>query len=105
MQADDALVHFENGCICCDLNSELLDQVVSLAKSGHYDNMIIEVTGVAEPEGVVESIAGQATGVREDVRQAARLGMPQFTRTVYPSGMQLRITTCVHIGVPLLAGF
>ena len=74
------MVHFENGCVCCDLNTELLDQIVSLAKSGRYDNMIIEITGVAEPEGVVDSLAGQDGTVRDDVKQFARLG----TRLLLP---------------------
>lgn len=74
MQKNDALVHFENGCVCCDLNDELLDQIVKLVQSGSYDNIIIEVTGVADPEGVVKSLSGPIAAIRPDVRQAARLG-------------------------------
>jgi G3E family GTPase len=38
-----------NGCICCTLRDDLLDEVRRLAESGRYDYLLIEGTGIAEP--------------------------------------------------------
>lgn len=42
------LVEMSNGCICCTLRGDLLDQVRKLASEGRFDNLLIESTGVAE---------------------------------------------------------
>eukprot|EP00892_Ulva_mutabilis_P000080 jgi/Ulvmu1/10072/UM006_0019.1 len=56
VKGDDSLVHLENGCICCDLNEEFVAQVVSLARQGTFDYIVVENTGVADPEPVAESL-------------------------------------------------
>ena len=38
-----------NGCICCTLREDLLEQVRELAKDGKFDNLLIESTGISEP--------------------------------------------------------
>lgn len=51
--ADDDIFEMSNGCICCTLNSELVAVLSKLVKSHHkFDHLIIETTGVAEPDGV-----------------------------------------------------
>eukprot|EP00892_Ulva_mutabilis_P000081 jgi/Ulvmu1/10073/UM006_0020.1 len=56
VKGDDSMVHLENGCICCDLNEEFVKQVVSLARQGEFDYIVVENTGVADPEPVAESL-------------------------------------------------
>ncbi|PZO86422.1 MAG: 4-hydroxytetrahydrobiopterin dehydratase [Micavibrio aeruginosavorus] len=46
---EEKMVELSNGCICCTLREDLLKEVSELAKSGKYDYLLIEGTGIAEP--------------------------------------------------------
>lgn len=49
----DGIFELSNGCICCSLNGELIDTLNTLIqKSDHIDHLIIETTGIAEPDAV-----------------------------------------------------
>ena len=43
-QVDDSLVPLSNGCICCTLKNDLIDQIVSLAKMDKFDYIVIEAS-------------------------------------------------------------
>lgn len=45
----DGLVELHNGCICCTLRDEFVRHVAELARSGLFDYLIVESTGVSEP--------------------------------------------------------
>ena len=48
-RTDEKLVEFSNGCICCTLRDDLMQEVRRLAESGRYDYLLIESTGISEP--------------------------------------------------------
>jgi G3E family GTPase len=51
--AEDDIFEMSNGCICCTLNSELVAVLSKLVNSEYnFDHLIIETTGLAEPDGV-----------------------------------------------------
>lgn len=48
-RTEEKLVEMTNGCICCTLRDDLLQEVRVLSESGKYDYLLIESTGIAEP--------------------------------------------------------
>ncbi|HEY0235779.1 MAG TPA: zinc metallochaperone GTPase ZigA [Afipia sp.] len=48
-RTDEKLVEMTNGCICCTLRDDLLNEVRALAQSGRFDYLLIESTGISEP--------------------------------------------------------
>ena len=48
-RADEKLVEMTNGCICCTLRDDLLQEVRRLAGEGRFDYLLIESTGIGEP--------------------------------------------------------
>lgn len=54
-RGQDKLVEFSNGCICCTLREDLLKEVSELARSGQFDYLLIESTGIAEPLPIAET--------------------------------------------------
>ncbi|RBD95182.1 GTP-binding protein, partial [Xanthomonas oryzae pv. oryzae] len=56
-RTEETLVEFSNGCICCTLRDDLLQEVRRLAEQGRYDYLLIESTGIAEPMPVAATFA------------------------------------------------
>lgn len=54
--ADDSLVPLQNGCICCSLRTDLAQQLVDLASTGKFDYIVIEASGICEPEPIAQTI-------------------------------------------------
>lgn len=48
-KTDETLVEMSNGCICCTLRDDLLQEVRRLGEQGVYDYLLIESTGISEP--------------------------------------------------------
>ena len=48
-RTDEKLVEMTNGCICCTLRDDLLQEVRRLSQEGRFDYLLIESTGISEP--------------------------------------------------------
>ncbi|HAG04448.1 MAG TPA: hypothetical protein DCG28_03310 [Lachnospiraceae bacterium] len=53
---DGTLVPLSNGCICCTLKKDLMDQIETLIKKGKFDYIVIEASGICEPIPIAQTI-------------------------------------------------
>ena len=49
LKGKDKMVEMQNGCICCTLREDLIENVKKLAVEGRFDYLLIESTGISEP--------------------------------------------------------
>ena len=71
-QKDDSLVAWQNGCICCTLKMDLVQQLQDLIELQRFDYIVIEASGICEPAPIAQTICS--------IPQMA----PQVTENGYP---------------------
>lgn len=71
-QKDDSLVALQNGCICCTLKMDLVQQLQDLIELQRFDYIVIEASGICEPAPIAQTICS--------IPQMA----PQVTENGYP---------------------
>lgn len=71
-QKDDSLVALQNGCICCTLKMDLVQQLQDLIELQRFDYIVIEASGICEPAPIAQTIFS--------IPQMA----PQVTENGYP---------------------
>lgn len=55
-QQDDNLVALQNGCICCSLKMDLVQQLHDLCAANAFDYIVIEASGICEPAPIAQTI-------------------------------------------------
>ena len=55
-QQDDSLVALQNGCICCTLKMDLVQQLSDIVKMQKFDYIVIEASGICEPAPIAQTI-------------------------------------------------
>ncbi|MBO4558195.1 MAG: GTP-binding protein, partial [Bacteroidales bacterium] len=53
---DDSLVALQNGCICCTLKMDLVEQIAQLVEQQTFDYIVIEASGICEPVPIAQTI-------------------------------------------------
>lgn len=56
-KGDDSLVPLSNGCICCTLKMDLVQQLSDIAQTGKFDYIVIEASGICEPAPIAQTIS------------------------------------------------
>ncbi len=53
---EESLVALQNGCICCTLRQDLIEQIHDIVKQEKFDHIIIEASGICEPIPIAQTI-------------------------------------------------
>ena len=56
-QSDDSLVALQNGCICCTLKMDLVQQLSDIVSMNRFDYIVIEASGICEPAPIAQTIS------------------------------------------------
>ena len=72
-EEDSSLVPLQNGCICCTLKVDLMKQIADIIKTGKFDYILIEASGICEPMPIAQTI----TVLSE---QTEKYGLPKICR-------------------------
>ena len=62
-QQDDNLIALQNGCICCSLKMDLVQQLRDLCTADSFDYIVIEASGICEPAPIAQTIASYTSMV------------------------------------------
>lgn len=68
---DDSLVALQNGCICCTLKMDLVQQLRDITKLNKFDYIVIEASGICEPAPIAQTICSIPTMVPEAINDGA----------------------------------
>ena len=60
-QQDDSLVALQNGCICCSLKMDLVEQLRDLCAANTFDYIVIEASGICEPAPIAQTICSYSS--------------------------------------------
>ena len=60
-QQDDSLIALQNGCICCSLKMDLVQQLRDLCATNNFDYIVIEASGICEPAPIAQTICSYSS--------------------------------------------
>lgn len=69
---DGDLVALQNGCICCTLRTDLMRQIMDLLDADKFDYIVIEASGICEPEPIAQTICQMQQMVSPSQRSVSR---------------------------------
>lgn len=72
-RTDEKLIEMSNGCICCTLREDLIQEVQKLALQNRFDYLLIESTGISEPIPVAQTFSFETGDSLLDLNKISRL--------------------------------
>ena len=69
-QKDDNLVALQNGCICCTLKMDLVEQLRDITAQQRFDYIVIEASGICEPAPIAQTICSIPTMFNDEFRNS-----------------------------------
>ncbi|KAI1292945.1 P-loop containing nucleoside triphosphate hydrolase protein [Xylaria venustula] len=91
---EEQVVAMQNGCICCTLRGDLLDEVARLADDKQVDYLVIESSGVSEPMQVAETFSPEFA----DASVAAGHGLEEDEQNEMTKGQRMRLAEILKAG-------
>ena len=73
-QQDDSLVALQNGCICCTLKMDLVQQIQDIIEMQRFDYLVIEASGICEPAPIAQTICS----MQAMAEPVTRYGIPEL---------------------------
>ena len=73
IQSDEKLVELSNGCVCCEIREDLIENIHELAQSGKYDYLVIESSGISDPGPIAQTLDFVSPDGKIDIPKYARL--------------------------------
>ena len=73
-QKDESLVALQNGCICCTLKMDLVEQLSDITAQHKFDYIVIEASGICEPEPIAQTICN----IPNMEQKYSKHGIPQL---------------------------
>ncbi|KAG0667470.1 hypothetical protein C6P46_000001, partial [Rhodotorula mucilaginosa] len=109
IQKEETIVQMENGCICCTLRGDLLEEVAALAAQGGIDYLVIESSGISEPQQVAETFAVEFADMHlqaaKDLRvEIARISAEEYAGAEAAMGRQAQLEKNARLADILGAG-
>lgn len=77
-ESDDNLVALSNGCICCTLKMDLVQQITDLVNEDKFDYIVIEASGICEPAPIAQTICSIPTLAPQMIKK----GVPRLDSIV-----------------------
>jgi len=91
IQSDEAMIGMQNGCICCTLQSDLVEQIIGLTQKKKFNYILIEASGVSEPHEIAPLFdVDDHEHDEDDVDHGHDHSVPQL-------GEVARLDTCVTL--------
>jgi len=72
-RTEEKLVEMSNGCICCTLREDLIEEVAKLAQEGRFDYLLIESTGISEPLPVAQTFFFDSEELEVNLSEVSQL--------------------------------
>jgi len=73
IQSDEKLVELSNGCVCCEIREDLIENIYELAQAGKYDYLVIESSGISDPGPIAQTLDFVSPDGKIDIPKYARL--------------------------------
>ena len=86
----DEVIAMQNGCFCCTLQNDLVEQIISLSKKKMFNYMLIEASGVSEPSQIAPLFELCEDEHDDEADHEHKEGEPEL-------GEVARLDTCVTV--------